>query len=228
MCSFYRGPMMTEKKWHDEPQHESAANIAVREEPQPINGERMRLAQHEASHSIIFHRLGFKIRKAWIRDGRGACDVDNQNVEYVKNCTALLAGEANDQLRFGKEPLEDSHDRMTAQRLAILREKEHANHPWWGDTMKQCWREACKLVEENRKAIAILGHLIYDRGEVDGSAVDIVLRLCPAEPVRIRPYGDGFFRARSGSPQFTDPDDPLTQKLYGRAVAFWSNYYATR
>jgi hypothetical protein len=98
--------------------------------------------------------------------------------------------------------------------------------------MRSAWKDACTLVEENEKAIELLARLLYDKGEIGNAEVEIVAQMCPpkkkarspaATDVQVRPY-EGFFRsAHSGKVEFGEPGHPLTQKLYGRAVGFWSS-----
>jgi hypothetical protein len=247
----YRGPLTKEKPWYElqpvEPQRESAA-VVERKEPfdaskvqiraEPFDETRLKIAQHESAHALCHWSYGIRTKNAWIkREGNkvhGACElIDGQNMPCYQSMVALLVGEANDLLRFGKEPWEDSHDRMASQRLAMRIEKEKPEHEWWGNVFKRAWRDARKFVEDNKKAITVLGFMLYDEGSVTGDAVSIVAGMCPAEKaaraddvLRTRP--GMLTAARSGSPEFTDPNDPLTQKLYGRAVAFWSEYHATR
>jgi hypothetical protein len=109
---------------------------------------------------------------------------------------------------------------------------KHKDKPYWADTMKQAGRDACTLVEENKKAIEVLGRMSYDAGEVGDIEMEIVAQRCPpqkkarspaATEVQVRPY-EGFFRsAHSGKPEFGEPGHPLTQKLYRRAAGFWNS-----
>jgi hypothetical protein len=232
--SLYKGPRAQEH-WFDkpEPQHiEVPQRVALRSAPQ-VNKKRLRLAEHEAAHAVTASVFGIDIKRVWIRGNRGECEVDEQQykVKYLDSVTMLLSGEANDSIFWNRKHDENSHDRLNARSFASLRETKINGKLSDGEqTMVQCWDQAQQLVREHRQSIRVLGKMLYDRGELDADDVAAVIRLCaPREEtsnVRKRPYEGHFRSARSGAPEFTDPDDPLTQKLYGRAVAFWSQINA--
>jgi hypothetical protein len=226
------GPRAPER-WFDkpvEPQRIESDKIAVRAEPS-LDRTRTRLAlcTHESAHAIAFLRYGVVPTKIWARNGKGECNVPSSKMFHFDNIICVLAGEAADLKFFGKQPNLDSHDRTVSKKQAAIREAHTKVSP--EQTIQECWQAALQLVDENEVAIRALGKLLYEESELSGTEVEIVAGLCqPRKAARaddvLRTRPGILTAARSGVPEFTDPNDPLTQKLYGRAVAFWSEYHA--
>jgi hypothetical protein len=235
--SYYRGPR-AQSHWWDElefedakpaaakPKVKSAKKPPVEVRSDPPFDSRLALCLHESAHAIAFARRGITPSKVWARDGRGECHVpETPRMQRRKNITCLLAGSASDFKFFGIKPNESDHDHTVSKRLAAIRE-EHTDIPW-KETLSACWEEACQFVVDNEHAIRMLAKFLDRESEIDGEYAVYFAGLCPPQKsseVRVRPYEGAVTAARSGAPEFTDPDDPLTQKLYGRAVAFWSAY----
>jgi hypothetical protein len=199
------------------------------------DASRWQLSVHEAAHLTAFLIHDVTPTKAWItRDSKsGQCDLpENLQMKYYDNIVCLHAGDSADLQYFGIEPNDNSHDRQVARRLADQHEKETGIK--WYDTYQRARKESLALVKKHRKAIEIIARKIYDEGSIDGDVASIMLQLIErSERKAPRTRRDGYFRAAAsgnpaGKPEFTDPDHPLTQKLFKRAQRFWTEYNAAR
>jgi hypothetical protein len=229
MNAFYRGPL-PQKNWYDEPQHidSDTTEIVKRAEPS-LDQTRLALCTHEAAHAIALVRHGVVPAKMWAKNGKGECNVPGASkMRYIDNVRCLLSGAAADFKFFGKKPNPSDYDHTVSKQLAAIREQHNGKS--WKKCLQDCWNEACQLVLDNEKAIRTLGKWLYEESELTGTHAEIIAGLCPpreaSDRIHVRPYEGVVTAARSGAPEFTDPNDPLTQKLYGRAVAFWSEYHA--
>jgi hypothetical protein len=107
---------------------------------------------------------------------------------------------------------------------------KHKDKPYWADTMKQAGRDACTLVEENKKAIEVLGRTSYDAGEIGSDQVGIVAQMCPPEKkarssvateMHVRPY-EGYFRAHANSEPSLVPFIRTIELVDGSVRRYWA------